>query len=983
MNLNHYLAVRVLPVGAIMVLLLGIGLMGYSKYINEFEIERAHQVAGDQFHGTVLSGLQGLVSDVEAVANSDLVINALVDTQRRESYLPLYLRSIAIAGNRDDAILITDYKGRLLVANKSESAIPWLVQTDWQHPVLRESQTYYAIDEDGILIAAPIMFSDSAEGAVVTKLSMANVAKRLYVRSDSMGFMITTANGKVIYSNNQDLLRSGSVVDFSQDPDWYFREGAEIPQFGIKLMTFQRMTDTELLLTRLYYVIIGSVFAIILMGFLIITITSRALGKTMLGLGNTISFLMNEEQNRFEKRAEIDPTIPMEITDLASKFNQLLDKLSSSTTSKQAFRCIIDSLDEMLVVTDFDGQFVNTNPLFERFKGQLIGECTTQSDVRIIFQFGDIARLKGMDHVDNRFDMEYELKQDDDVIDVTIEWRKSPLLSETEQVIGYIFTGQDVTERLRNERALMNARREAEAASVAKGEFLASMSHEIRTPMNGVLGVLELLMKTDLTEKQIYFGKLAQNSAKSLLTLINDILDFSKIEANKLDLESYQVNLLDIFCELMEAFSLSAQDKGVEFVLDVANIHVNEVFVDGGRLRQILTNLISNAIKFTSDGAVKLQGALVEHDAQHWQLNFSVTDSGIGIPEEVQANLFTAFTQADSSTTRKYGGTGLGLTIVRRLCHMMQGEIGVRSETGKGSCFYGSILVEKCDASDSGEVLTTFPDLSVAIVEDNAVVSEALAAQLRVWGVHVHCFSGATEFIAHERDEIKSDLNQFDGVLIDRDMPSMSGTDLCRNLMHDARWATIRKILMVPMADQLNVDQVNELGLAGYFGKPATPEKLKNALGWLLVKEARDTQGNTASGEGGFGEEYQLRALLVDDNEINQLVALGILEDFGLTNIAVADNGKHALEALEQAPSDSPFELILMDCQMPQMDGYEATRLIRQGAGGERHQNIPIIALTANAMQGDAQKCYDAGMNDYTSKPIDSEILYKKIKKWL
>ncbi|MFD2166511.1 response regulator [Thalassotalea euphylliae] len=547
-------------------------------------------------------------------------------------------------------------------------------------------------------------------------------------------------------------------------------------------------------------------------------------------------------------------------------------------------------------------------------------------------------------------------------------------------------TSWDITEQRLLHDLKQQALDMAQESLRLKSEFLASMSHEIRTPMNGVLGMLGLLDKTTLDQTQQHYLRLASSSAYSLLNLINDILDFSKVEAGKLDLEAIDFNLLSQLSEVVESFALKAQEKNVELILDTTKISMPMVKGDPTRFRQILNNLIGNALKFTEQGEVTVRGELA---IRNEQLIFTcvVKDSGIGIAADKIDSLFDSFTQVDASTTRKYGGTGLGLAIVKQLIGLMGGQIKVESKEGHGSSFFFSLCLAKSDVEHTVLPSRDLQGRNILIVDDNETNINVLAGQLSHWGANVTAALNAKEALNKVR---ASESPLFDVAILDMQMPEMDGVALGKLLQREPRASITKLIMMTAIGDFNKASYYTELGFSAYFPKPVTPSDLHSALMLaldsekIIVAESDDTEVVDAEEKpiSKSSQSYSaIKILLVEDNRVNQAVVQGVLGNVG-AKADVAGNGVEALSALNNDQGTGKYDVVLMDCQMPEMDGYQATKAIRRGEAGEDYKDIPIIAMTANAMKGDEEKCLAAGMSDYMSKPVESEQLYQKLLQW-
>jgi signal transduction histidine kinase/CheY-like chemotaxis protein/HPt (histidine-containing phosphotransfer) domain-containing protein len=515
----------------------------------------------------------------------------------------------------------------------------------------------------------------------------------------------------------------------------------------------------------------------------------------------------------------------------------------------------------------------------------------------------------------------------------------------------------------------------AERASSAKSEFLARMSHEIRTPMNGVMGMSELLQATELTPRQRHLSETISHSAAALLQIINDILDFSKVEAGKLELENIEFALRDAVEQTIEIFAARAHAKGLELACAIDLDVPGTVRGDPTRLRQVLINLVGNAIKFTDSGEVIVRVRAVGDQ----RLRFEVADTGIGISEEAQTQIFNAFSQADSFTTRKYGGTGLGLAICRQLVALMGGQIGLHSEVNRGSTFQFDVRLEP--VADASPTLTRLPRMNLIglrtlVVDDNASNREILQQHMQSWGVEVIAVDTSDAALA----ELGADGARFDLALVDDEMPVMDGIELARHIRGDPRWSGLRLILLSSHDDHDGGSERAQL-FAAVLTKPLRRSQLFSSVSRVMTLQG--TAGDpppagSAPASPPPGVRAAPRILLVEDNPVNREVAVGMLESLGCKTDA-AENGRLAIEAMDT----SSYDAVLMDCQMPVMDGLTATGEIRRREQTSGAARVPVIALTANAMEGDRERCLAAGMDDFLSKPFTQQQLATLLRRWL
>lgn len=650
--------------------------------------------------------------------------------------------------------------------------------------------------------------------------------------------------------------------------------------------------------------------------------------------------------------------------------------------SESRFRTVFENSAVGLFVVSHDNKMVSWNREVERLAGFETDKLYLM-DLPRLFSQNDwqiIDSVYRKQKRSNYFETKL-LRGDGGSVDVEVAF--SCLNDEGDGRPGYMGIIRDVSERKRIE-AEQKARRAAESSSKAKSDFLASMSHEIRTPMNGVLGLLELLMDMELTGEQYEYIRAAKNSASSLLKLLNNVLDFSKIEAGKLDLESVHFSLRDLVGDTVSTMAARAQSKGLELNCDIRPEVPNALIGDSERLRQVIINLVGNAIKFTERGEILIQIDLIRFTGNRAQLSFKVADTGIGVPASKQQIIFGNFEQADQSTSRRYGGTGLGLAISSSLVKLMGGEISLTSpsrhivhdEGGPGSLFQFAIYFEVEDEEHQRMAMVHdvhLENLKILIVDDNAVQRKILREMCESWNMKPTVAANATQALAFV-DQINFTKDLFDFILLDAHMPEMNGFALLERLRMRRACQDVRVIMMVESGNVQDVSRCRQMGVEIHIRKPVYQSRLFDAIAGFISSSPQKNQ--TAAPYPRVKQRPSLKILVVEDNPVNQLVATKLLERDGHLPVVAAD-GREVFQKL----GEETYDLILMDIQLPDMDGYEITKSIREmeKLAGRR---LPIIAMTANAMPGDREKCLAHDMDDYIPKPIRPQNLYAVIDKW-
>ncbi len=650
---------------------------------------------------------------------------------------------------------------------------------------------------------------------------------------------------------------------------------------------------------------------------------------------------------------------------------------------------ILKSAGEGIYGTDVRGNITFMNPAGMRAIGRGIEELIGRSHHRLLHHTRANGTPKGEEEcgVCEALRSGEEHQGTDDVFwhkagtSFPVEYISTPI-RESGEIVGIVVTFQDITERKRAAAELQKAKEAAESASTAKSSFLANMSHEIRTPINGIIGMTELALDTSLTHEQREFLEMVKKSADSLLEVINDILDFSKIEAGKLELDPIEFNLRENLGDTMKSLALRAHKKKLELAFHVRPDVPDLLVGDPGRLRQVLVNLVGNAIKFTEEGEVVLNVKPRGPRNGSIELHFAVYDTGIGIPEDKLNTIFDAFSQADSSTTRRFGGTGLGLAISSELVKMMDGRIWVKSSEEKGSVFHFVVRFGTVKTPAPRMLPAELQDLrglQVLIVDDNVTNRFILREMTKNWGMKPTAVSGGHAAL-QALDQAQKMDSPFSLILVDGNMPEMDGFSLVERIKTTPTLARSTIMMLTSAGNHGDITRCRELGIAAYLLKPIKQSELLNAI--LQVYGEIDEDLETAFPEPELQEATsttpgELKILLAEDNEINQQLVIRMMSKRG-HRIEVAENGQIALEKLEEAT----YDLVLMDVQMPELGGLEATQIIRlREEQTDRH--VPIIAMTAHAMKGDEERCIAAGMDAYVSKPINSKLLFDTMARLL
>ncbi len=939
LSLRQLLIRRMLPTLTGLIIVVAIMLFTITFYFASEEINDNQQASLNGLKRDLTYLTEDTTRQLADLAANDIIINALVDIEQRDNYLPMFFRSLNLTQARDVSFALYDFSGDLVIEKHWPEQLPYTLEQAWRPVTLVNSQPYYSITQHGVLFSVPVLLNGMAEGALVMYVHSLQPLLKPYPRLTDQ--VVTGESNIVLFTSNPEFVLQGKLR-FTQHTANHL-VGSDTFD-NLTLYSISSFSSAFSSIRWLALVILAMVVGILLINLHMISITAKLAQETLTGLYDDI---IRRARNKEKKVSDEDSLKVLELSKIRSSFDELLTNLTEMSLSNEQFSNVIDSMGDMLLVVDneqkvlmcnrqFDvfcetyaeGHDATINRLIRKLQGRAQGELKyTDSDgiaSRVLWRIqplldedgvekgkiyvgadvteqkalerrvkiltsaideatvsivisdiksegqpviyandafadltgysteeilgGNCAMLQGKETESSSvFELKTAIQNRTPVETTLLNYRKNgssffnnliltPIQIDGE-VTHYIGIQQDVTQKIQAETYLQEAKVKAEESARMKSGFLASMSHEIRTPIHGISGILQLLEKTPLNHDQQHYLSLANYSVESLSHIVNDILDFSKIEAGQMQVEAHPFSLIEEINQLENQYRLLCEQKGLTLLFNNKFSRELRVLGDAVRYRQILTNLLGNAVKFTETGAIEVSTNIVESANDQLLLRCDVKDTGIGIAKEKQPGIFAVFTQEDLSTTRKFGGTGLGLSICKQLCSLMGGDISLESQKGVGSTFSFYIQLEKAPEEQS---------------KAQPPVSEVTS-----------------------------------------------------------------------------------------------------------IKTGK------------------LKILVVEDNEINQTI---VKEHLTAHKAISAMSGLEALEALNKFKPT--FDVVLMDCLMPEMDGFEATRRIRNGEAGARYENVPIIALTANAMKGDREACFAAGMNDYLSKPFDVDDLLDKIEYW-
>ncbi len=732
------------------------------------------------------------------------------------------------------------------------------------------------------------------------------------------------------------------------------------------------ITQTTSPFTFIYEILIAFICILVFLPIAVFSITFSEVARPVAQINSFIANVVEKAKTSIDY-----PLIKGVLAPIGESTEKLVKSHAEANQTIKHLNSIIYSAAETIIVTDQDFRISIVNPTVTQLLEYSADELQN-SHIQLVFPEDLLSQIQFKIQQESSIKIKTELG--------TKSGKKCPVLisassvsKDHENIDGYIFLILDTSEEQKHEQELELAAKRANLASQAKSAFVANMSHEVRTPMNAIIGMTGLLLDTELSKEQTDYTETIRSSSDALLSVINDILDFSKIEAGKLDMEIINFQLQTTISDVIDLLSIKSEQKQLELLWHVNDDVPTQLLGDPGRLRQIITNLCNNAIKFTDTGEVVLRVTLETERAEEAVLRFTVSDTGIGIPKEQISELFESFTQADASVTRKYGGTGLGLAICQKLVNLMGGEIGVESQPGVGSNFWFTATFKKQDIKASAIELAPadIRGKKILVVDDNETNRDILHNQLSNWGCIPIEVPDAESALIQLRMAAE-DGKPFPLALLDYQMPDMDGAQLGRAIKRDPNLKDTTLVMLTSGGQKGEAAMMKDIGFAGYLSKPINPSILRETIITVLSEAdavpADEREFVTRHTVQEKHHWLKIRILLVEDNFVNQKVIVRQLEKLGY-RADIAGNGQEAFDAVNSIP----YDLVLMDCNMPVMDGYTATQKIRET---EKIKDIPIIALTANAMKEDEDKCLAAGMNDYLTKPVNRNVLGNTINKW-
>ena len=890
-------------------------------------------------------------------------------------YSPIFLEPVfEVSANVIDN-LTGEFLG-VVVNTFSGSTLSSIIKINWFDDYnntdnLNTISSYYIVNRNKKMLTE----SMRADNPVLVQLVNTDPVRKALDDGIGMAGIYNDYNGNTVVGASVFIKELGWVILAEKDASYVFS-----PLFKLKA---QMIT-----------------FLIITLG--IIMAVSSVLSKKITG---PIRLLVDAMRRRSlgEVSYRVENISSDELGHLTTSYNNLCDELQKLTISRDFFERILHDMNDAVIITDTLYNIKDINiavlEMFGYRRDELIGNS-------LLKLFG-VDTLTNIDRTINR-DQKYLVQngvvcsRSRDARDVIVNISSFPTKSCAHEKhvndcnmfirtngcvrcknVSIVNIIHNITKQKEIEETLIQAKKSAVDAAESKSSFLASMSHEIRTPMNGIMGMAELLLETALSSEQREYSKTVYSCANSLLTIINDILDFSKIEAGKLEMENIDFDLRATMDDIIDIFAVKTKEKkGFEFFCYMDPEIPFLLRGDPGRLRQVLINLAGNAVKFTKEGEVSINVKLEKETESHTTVRFDIKDSGIGIPEERQDRLFQSFSQVDSSTTRKYGGTGLGLVISKQIVELMNGNIGFESREGAGTTFWFTVTFEKQPADqqkDSFEI-ADIDNMRILIVDDNRTNLKIFGAYLKSWHCRFDVATSAEEAML-KLHVAASAGDPFKVALLDYCLPGTDGESLGRQIKAATNLKDIILVMLTSLSRRGDAAHFHERGFAAYLLKPIKQLQLRDSL--RIVTGKSTNSGKVASDQivtrHSIPEEYRrrVRILLAEDNVVNQRIAVRLLEKKLGYHTDLANNGIEAIKALETID----YNLILMDCQMPEMDGYETTKTIRDPNSSVKNHNIPIIAMTANAMEGDRVKCIEAGMDDYVPKPIKVQKLADAIER--